>query len=107
MANNSSQSRDRLRSRKGISGKEARQQPADPDSRAAFKHIQQERGRAKSLPARAQHVGGADVSATDRTDVLIAEKPHKQVSRWYGSKQVSHHHNQKTCEDHDETEFSR
>jgi hypothetical protein len=75
--------------RKGTAGHEPRaERPAQPDRGAALEHVEKKRDDAQAFAAGAQHVGGADVAAAHRADVLAAEDAHQQVSRGDGPEQI-------------------
>ena len=73
------------------------QQGTQPDRSGAFKNVQQKSGGAKAFAAGAKHIGGADVAAADRSNILMAKKLDQQVSGRNGTQQVSKRHNQKTA----------
>ena len=75
---------------------------AEPDGGAALEHVEQESGRAQTLAAGAQDIGGTDVAAAGLADVLFAEEPHQQVSGGDGTEQISGGYDEHNCRDHNE-----
>src|SRR6185437_12071494 len=62
-------------------GEIAEGERAQPHGRGALQDVQQKGGRAQSLAAGAQHVGGADVAAAYGANILMAENADEQKSR--------------------------
>ena len=108
VSENGEQSRERLRVAHGNGRHEPRaERSAQPDRGAAFEHVENKCDDAQAFAAETQHVGGADVAAAHRADVLAAEDAHQQVSRGDGPEKICGNRDDNVGEDHDESEFSR
>ncbi len=57
------------------------EETAQPDRRAALQHVEEKGGRAKALASGPHDIGGSDVTAAYRANVLAAEDADEQISR--------------------------
>ena len=80
---------------------------AQPDRGATFQHIEKKRDDAQAHAAEAQHIGGANVAAAHRANVLTAEDAHQQVSHGDRPEKIRGNRNGNAGKDHNESEFSR
>src|ERR1051326_2062824 len=70
-----------------------------PDGNNPFQRIQQKRGDAKTLRARARHVGRPDVAASGEPNIFSAKNPDEQISKRNRAEKIGNDRNDevKSC----------
>jgi hypothetical protein len=108
VAEHGEQSRERLDIARLGDGEQMRAgQHAQRHGDCTLEHVEGESGGAQTLAAGAHHVGGANVAAAYRADVLMPKEAHEQVARGDGPEQVRAYRDEYCCKEHSETEFSK